>query len=332
MRAKHLRLAARFARHRFAELHPFEVQAVLLNACNLRCAYCRCPEIKTRLMSTAEWVRVIEQLAELGTMRIKFQGGEPTLRNDFREICAESRRVGILTAVITNGVVIPDQPEILDYLDEVVFSLDAPTAEINDPIRGGGSHARVVRAVELARERAIPVYVNMVVTRATLPEVERMLEFCEARGVSLNAQPVVFGSAFHDPEARPIGLTATEIRDLNHRLAAWKRQGRKLMFAPETYERFAAWEDYEQPNTRSAEESSCMAGRFYVNIEANGDVEPCIQTGADFQPKNLLRDGLEAALRHARHHHCGDCFIGYLNERKALFALRPSFVLGALRR
>lgn len=332
MRAKHLQLAARYARHRFAELHPFEVQAVLLNACNLRCQYCCCPEIKTRLMSTADWVRTIEELASLGTMRIKFQGGEPTLRNDFRDICAASRRVGILTAVITNGVVLPDQPEILDYLDEIVFSLDAPTAEINDPIRGVGSHARVVRAIELARQRGIPVFVNMVVTRATYPEVERMLEFCEARGLSLNAQPVVFGSPFHDTAARPIALTTAEIRDLNHRLAAWKRQRRKVMFSAETYERFAAWPDYEQANTRSAEESECMAGRFYINIEANGDVTPCIQTGADFRAKNILREGLQDALRHARHHHCGDCFIGYLNERKALFALRPSFVLGALRR
>jgi len=332
MRTDGLRLAARYVRHRFAELHPFEVQAVLLNACNLRCRYCCCPDIKTRLMTTADWIRTLERLASLGTMRVKFQGGEPTLRNDFRVLCEASRRVGIRTAVITNGQVIPDSPEILDALDEIVFSLDAPTAELNDPIRGEGSWGRVVEAIELARARAIPIFVNMVVTRDTLPALEAMLEFCEARGILLNAQPVVFGNDFHDRGARPIALDTAEVRSMNRRLAAWKRQGRGIMFAAETYERFAAWHDYDVMNVRSTGESDCMAGRFYVNIEANGDVLPCIQVGADFRPKNILRDGLEEALRHARHHRCGDCFIGYLNERKALFALRPSYVLGALRR
>ena len=33
------RLAAHFLRYRFRAVHPFEVQAVLLNACNLKCEY-----------------------------------------------------------------------------------------------------------------------------------------------------------------------------------------------------------------------------------------------------------------------------------------------------
>jgi MoaA/NifB/PqqE/SkfB family radical SAM enzyme len=265
-------------------------------------------------------------------MRIKFQGGEPTLRKDFRELCSETQRSGILTAVITNGQSIPDQPELLDFLDEIVFSLDAVTPEINDAVRGAGSHARVVAAIDLARQRNIPIYINMVVTLHTLPEIEAMLDFCETRGIRLNAQPVIFGSDFHDRAARPIALNAEQIRKMNHDLAAWKRRGRKVMFSPETYERFAAWDDFDQVTRRSEERSDCMAGRFYINIEANGDVKPCIQTEAGFEPKNILRDGLVEALRHARHHHCGDCFIGYLNERKALFALRPSALMGALQR
>ena len=47
--ARHVRFAARFAAHRFRALHPFEVQAAVINACNLRCVYCRCPDEKIDL-------------------------------------------------------------------------------------------------------------------------------------------------------------------------------------------------------------------------------------------------------------------------------------------
>jgi MoaA/NifB/PqqE/SkfB family radical SAM enzyme len=94
----------------------------------------------------------------------------------------------------------------------------------------------------------------------------------------------------------------------------------------------ALWVDYDVLATQSEGESRCMAGRYYIHIEANGDVHPCVQHAASFTPKNIIRDGLETALRHVQHHNCGDCFTAYLNERKALFGLRPAALLELVRR
>ena len=78
--------------------------------------------------------------------------------------------------------------------------------------------------------------------------------------------------------------------------------------------------------------SSCMAGRYYIHLDANGDVHPCgLHTGT-FRAKNLLRDGFEAALLHARRHDCGDCCLAYLNERKAVFGLHPRALIEVIRR
>jgi len=332
LRARHLKMAARFAAYRLRAIHVFEVQAVLLNACNLRCAYCCCPEIKTRLLTTAQWVDIIQRLARVGTMRIKFQGGEPTMRNDFVELCAEVQRNGILAAVITNGLEIAKRPAILDHLDEAVFSLDSVTPEINDRLRGDGTHALVVAAIEMARQRGLPTYVNMVVTRHNLAELEAMLEFCEARGVGLNAQPVLFGTDFYDAAARPLGLTAEQIRDMHRRMAAWKRQGRGLMFGAQIYERVVKWTDYDVLATRTEGTSDCMAGRYYIHIAANGDVHPCVQHAASLTPKNIVSDGFDVAVRHVQRHDCGDCFMAYLNERKDVFGLRPAALRGIVRR
>lgn len=329
---KQLRMAGTFLKYRFREIHPFEVQALLTTACNLRCQYCRCPSLDTPEMTTEEWVGIIRRFAALGTQRIKFQGGEPTVRRDFGELCRAARHAGITTAVVTNGLRLAAEPDLLDDLDEVVVSLDSVTPALHDELRGRGSQARAVKAVELARGRGLATYVNMVVSTETLGEVPRMLEFCEARGVRLNAQPIAFGREAFDGEACRLALSNEQNRALHRQLVLWKREGRALMFSPPAYQKAVDWPDNTVLTRRSAGASACMAGRFYVHVEANGDVWPCSMHGADFKAKNLRGDGVEAALRQARHHNCADCFYAYLCERKLLFGLHPSALLELLRR
>jgi MoaA/NifB/PqqE/SkfB family radical SAM enzyme len=332
IRARHATMVLRFLAHRFRELHPFEVQALLLNACNLRCAYCCCPDIRTKPMSSAEWKSIIRRLGALGCLRIKFQGGEPTLRSDFRELCAEARCAGIIAAVVTNGLRIAEQPELLEHLDECVVSLDSVEPDVHERLRGRGSHAAAVRALDLARERGIRTYVVMVVSRQNAGRLEAMLDFCEARGVGLHAQPVSFGLHYTDEGARDLALDPEQVRAIHRELAEWKRQGRPLMFSPAAYRGVAEWPDYREMTSRSRGPSRCMAGKLYVHIEANGDVWPCQQHGADFKPLNVLHDGLEEALRQAKRHDCGDCYTAYLNERKLLFGLRPAALWQMVRR
>ena len=324
--------ALHYLRYRFQPLHPFEVQAVLQNDCNLRCTYCRCPETKTDVMPTADWLRIVEQFAKLGTYRIKYQGGEPTLRADFAQLCAATRRAGIRAAVVTNGWRIARNPSLLDELDEVVVSVDALTPERHDRYRGAGSHAAAMKAVTAAIERGLKTFVVMVVHRDTIDEVEAMLEHCEAIGAGFHAQPVVFGSIYHNDDASFLALGPEGERALNLRLAEWQRQRRGLLFSAGAYERSAAWPHADHMSRRGAMPSGCMAGRFYVHLEANGDVHPCGLHNATFTPKNAVRDGLEAALHHARHHDCANCCHAYLNERKALFGLSPPALLQLLRR
>lgn len=332
IRPRHLKMAARFAAGRLRALHPFEVQAALLNACNLKCVYCRCPEITTRLMSTDQWRTVIRALAALGTLRIKFQGGEPTLRPDFRELCAVSQEAGILTAVVTNGFGIAQSPALLDHLDEVVVSLDSPRAELNDELRGPGCFEHATRTLDLARQRGVRVFVNMVLTQRNVADLEAMLEFCEARGARLNGQPATFGRVFYDDRARALALSGEEVQAVHRRLAAWKREGRAVMFSAAAYEKVLRWPDPGVLTEESEGESGCMAGKDYVHIEPNGDVHPCVMHGARFEPLNIVRDGLEPALRRAQGHDCGDCWSAYLNERKLVFGLRPAALLEMARR
>jgi MoaA/NifB/PqqE/SkfB family radical SAM enzyme len=309
-----------------------EVEACLLNACNLRCRYCRMPSVPSSQLTTEQWRPVIRRLAALGTLRFKFHGGEPTLRKDFRALCAEARSTGMITAAVSNGLTIPSQPELLDYLDELIVSLDSPHRESNDSVRGCGSHEGAVEAIQIAQRRGVRAYVNMVLTRHNLGDLDAMLAFCEAREIGVNAQPVVFGRGPYEDHLSDLALSDDEIRAVHRRLVAWKRQGRALLFSAAAYQKVLDWPDLQVLTVPSPGVSSCVCGTDYIRIEANGDVGPCCQYEADFTPMNVLRDGLEPALRHARHHNCGDCWLPYYTERMELFKFRPSVVWNNLRR
>ena len=129
---------------------------------------------------------------------------------------------GIVSAVVTNGIVIARKPEILEHLDEVVVSLDAVTPELHDRHRGQGTHALALTAIDAALAHGCRVFVNMVVTRDTIGEVEGMLEFCEKRGIGMNAQPAMFSRSYQDSTAAHLGLSVDEEHALEHRLAAWQ--------------------------------------------------------------------------------------------------------------
>jgi MoaA/NifB/PqqE/SkfB family radical SAM enzyme len=332
IRAQQLKIGLRFLRFYPRRFHPYEVAAQILNSCGRRCIYCRCPEVPTPLMTTEQWLMIIRGLRRLGTIRIKFQGGEPTLRPDFAKLCWEARNIGMVTSTVTNGMEIASRPELLDPLREVVVSLDSLRPEVNDDMRGEGAYEGAMTAIAAALKKGLKTYVNMALCQINLKDLESMLTFCESKGMKMNAQPIKFGVEYYDDAARKIALTPSEIKEFHLQMIRWKRLGRGIMFSAASFQKALDWPDLTKNSIQSEGYSQCMAGNFYFHINPNGDVIPCIPHGAVFTPKNILRDGLHEALRHVRHHNCGDCWSPYLNERKDLFKLHPAALLEFFRR
>jgi len=332
MTARQIRMGLRFLKHLTHRVRPYEVTAQLWNSCDGRCVYCRCPEVETGLMTTEEWGSIIRALGSLGTLRIKFQGGEPTLRPDFGALVREARRAGMVTAVISNGLRIAAHPELLDSLDETVISLDSVRPEVNDELRGKGAYEGAVKAIDLSLARGIKTFVNMALSRRNFEDLEPMLSYCEAKGIRMNAQPIKFGVKYYDDEARKIALAPDEIRRTYRRMADWKKRGRAMMFSPSSYLKSAEWPDLTRNTMRSPGPSECIAGKFYFHINPDGDIIPCIPHGAEFSPKNVLKDGLVEALKHTESHNCGACWSPYLNERRLLYGLNLSAIRGFLKR
>ncbi len=143
----------------------------LTYACNLSCVHCLSSSGRRdpRELSTEQCKSIIDELQRMQVFYVNIGGGEPTVRSDFWELVdyATEHQVGVKFS--TNGVKIDKKVAARlaasDYVD-VQISLDGATAEVNDAVRGPGSFAMAVRALEnLAEAGFKDAKISVVVTR-----------------------------------------------------------------------------------------------------------------------------------------------------------------------
>jgi mycofactocin radical SAM maturase len=157
----------------------------LTYACNLSCVHCLSSSGRRdpRELSTAECKAVIDELQRMQVFYVNIGGGEPTVRPDFWELVdyATAHHVGVKFS--TNGIKItPDVARRLaasDYVD-VQISLDGATADVNDAVRGVGSYATAVTAMQnLAAAGFKGFKISVVVTRQNAGQLDDFLAIAD---------------------------------------------------------------------------------------------------------------------------------------------------------
>lgn len=163
----------------------------LTYACNLTCVHCLSSSGRrdARELTTAECLAVVDELEAMQVFYVNVGGGEPTLRPDFWEIVdyAVSHRVGVKFS--TNGVrITPQVARRLagsEYLD-VQISLDGATADVNDAVRGEGSFAAAVAAMDRLSEAGMSGFkVSVVATRHNLGQLDAFKALADRYGATL---------------------------------------------------------------------------------------------------------------------------------------------------
>ena len=160
-------------------------------ACNLACVHCLSSSGRRdpRELSTDECKAVVDELQRLQVFYVNIGGGEPMLRPDFFEIVQYSvdHQVGVKFS--TNGTYIDDEAArrlaAMDYLD-IQVSLDGANPQVNDLIRGEGSHAAALAAMErLAAADFGPFKISLVVTRHNVDQLDEFKALADSYGAQL---------------------------------------------------------------------------------------------------------------------------------------------------
>ncbi len=149
----------------------------LTERCDNNCLHCYINrpasdrDARARELDAAAWKEILQQAADLGALTVRFTGGEPLLRDDFKELYIFARRLGMKVQLFTNGrLITPQLASLLGNmppLEKVEVTLYGMSPETYEAVsRMKGSYEQALRGVELLRQELVP----FVVKGAILPQ------------------------------------------------------------------------------------------------------------------------------------------------------------------
>jgi Fe-coproporphyrin III synthase len=161
----------------------------LLTQCNLGCRHCyinprQHGTQKLSLERIQAWLKVLIQCSP--SANLIFLGGEPTLHPELPAAVRAARRLGYTSITIdTNGYLFNDilHKVTPDEVDVFSFSLDGPTAEINDAIRGPGCFAQCTNGIRQAKSLGFGISLIYTVSSQNLAFLEEMVPLLAQWGV-----------------------------------------------------------------------------------------------------------------------------------------------------
>jgi mycofactocin radical SAM maturase len=218
-------------------------------------------------LTTAEMKAIVDDLHDLQVFYINVGGGEPMLRPDFFEVVEYCVSRGVGVKFSTNGGLLTAEKARrlaeLDYVD-VQISLDGIDAGTNDAVRGDGSHAKAIRAMDHLRDAGFgPFKISVVMTRENVEQLDAFETLADHYGAELRLT-----------RFRPSGRGGDTWADLHPtqeqqvRLYHWLLERPHVLTGDSFFHLSALGEPLPGLNL-------CGAGRVVCLIDPVGDVYAC---------------------------------------------------------
>ncbi len=148
-------------------------------SCNLSCVHCRAashlgpyPEE----FSTAECLRLLDDIASVAQPVIILTGGEPLLRPDIFEIAAYGTSKGLRMVLATNGTLVDEavaKKMIESGIQRVSISIDGPDAASHDAFRQEkGAFDGAMRGIEAMKSAGMEFQINTTITNTNLHQIK----------------------------------------------------------------------------------------------------------------------------------------------------------------
>jgi MoaA/NifB/PqqE/SkfB family radical SAM enzyme len=150
-----------------SDRRPF-VALEITGRCQLTCTHCYASsgvQGTHGTMTAADWMRVLDEAAELGAPLVQLIGGEPTLHPDLPDLVQHALDLHLKVEVYSNLVSVP--PALWSVLEQpgvrLATSYYAPAPAGHEAVtRRRHSHDRTLRNIGEARRRGIPIRVGVI--------------------------------------------------------------------------------------------------------------------------------------------------------------------------
>jgi radical SAM protein with 4Fe4S-binding SPASM domain len=161
---------------RYLELH-------LTGRCNLRCAHCYLSAGDGQDLELVNVFRALDEFDVMQGLRLLISGGEPLMHRKFWYINEKLHDYGFRSVLLSNGSLITRDVSKKLKVNEAQISIDGMEGS-HDRLRGHGSFAKAVKAVEHLQSEGIKVSVSTTVNALNCGDFNEMNELFDAMGIT----------------------------------------------------------------------------------------------------------------------------------------------------
>jgi AdoMet-dependent heme synthase len=247
---------------------PLAVQLDITYRCNERCVHCYLDHHDHGEMTTAEILRLIDEMAEAGVLTLTLSGGEIFLRKDFFEIVEHARRLSFCVKLKTNALLIGEREaaRLRDLaVQEIQVSIYSHRPEVHDAITlVPGSLNRSLSAIRFLKAQELKVVMANVLMRQNKNDYVAVQDLADEIGVDFTLDPTITPMMDGDRSILGLGADAHTLRDVF----------RDSAVVGDIDEFCAIPSDRGEVDLDSR---PCSAGHTTCYISPYGDVFPCVQ-------------------------------------------------------
>ncbi|MDD2666490.1 MAG: radical SAM protein [Methanocellales archaeon] len=288
--------------------------------CNLRCQFCIYWREKGEEMGKKEIFRLLDEARSMGVLIYNVWTAEPLMRKDLPECLEYAKSLGMMTFMVTNGVLLKERVDELSNLDYLSVSVDGTKSY--EKLRGVDLD-RVLDGINAARKKGIPTVINCVLNGKNLDEIEALIRIVEDLGIWISFEPLHEYEDISQDVWDELGLSDLDkYRKTVDRIIELKREG-SLVLNSYTYLRMMR--DFD-PDFR------CHVNDIILHVASNGEVENC-----RVYRQNMGEGGLGKAWESSKEtrkkmsEECNGClFFGYA-ELSLLYSLKLEVMLNCAR-
>ena len=258
--------------------------------CNLHCRHCG-SDCKVKMeqqdMPKEDFMRVLDSVAaktDPHKVFVVVTGGEPLMRDDLEECCAEIYKKGFPWGMVCNGLYLTRQRFdglLRAGLHSITISMDGLEEDHNWMRGHKDSFARVSEAIDMLVETKDIVWdIVTCVNRRNYAHLDEIKEFLIGKGVTRWRLFSVFpmGRAAKDPEML---LSNEEFRGMFEFIKRTRQEGR--IRADYGCEGFLGNYEGEVRNRFF----SCQAGVTVGSVMADGSIAACASIRSDYNQGNI---------------------------------------------
>lgn len=253
----------------------------LTNACNANCIHCGSKSGLPRPgeLTEEQALQLCDDLHELGCKRITLMGGELFLSSYWEKVAKRLVDYGMRVAPLTNGILVNKENRAklkACGVSNISFSLDG-LAETHDYIRGiPGIFDQAVEHIREARADGFLIGINTTVTALNLKEIPKLHDFLVQEQIPLWQIQIVedMGNVNDNQELQ---LDVAQYYELAKCMAELRQRNQIHIMTCHNIGWFTSFE----PMLRAEPFTGCIAGRYAVGIESNGNVRGCLSIMGD---------------------------------------------------